>query len=218
MSEFLVRLVDDDPAVLDGHGLVLRVAGFDVAGYESAEAFLEKDDPRRPGCAVLDLRMGGMSGLECQAAMASRGIDLPVLFITGHGDMETAVYALKKGAADFLSKPVTAEKLVDSCRRLSEWHLALRAHRAQVDAAAALVETLTPRERDVAKLAAEGRPNKAAALELGVSEQAVKIHRSNVYAKLGVHSPVEVNALLTLAAEAAGNSGDGSLVTLRVLG
>lgn len=216
MTEPLIRLVDDEQSILDGESLILRLAGFDVAAYLSAEAFLARDDLSRPGCVVMDLRMTGMSGLECQRALRERGADLPVLFITGHGDMETAVYALKNGAADFVSKPVTAEKLTESCRRLCRWHEEIRRRAEEVGAARELLATLTPREHDVAKLVAEGLANKAAAQQLCVSEQAVKIHRSNVYAKLGVRTAVDIAALLKLAADGDSDSEAG-FKTLRVL-
>lgn len=197
--EPLVRIVDDDASLREALGLVLTVGRLDWAGYESAEAFLERDDLRRPGVVVLDLRMTGMSGLACQAKLAERASDLPVLFLTGHGDATAAVRALKAGAVDFLQKPVGTEKLLSACRRLTAWHLALRAENEEREHARTLLATLTPREREAADYTARGWPNRTIAEEMGVSEQAVKIHRSNIYRKLGVKGPVDVAELMRKA-------------------
>lgn len=212
----LIRLVDDDASLREALGLVLTVGGIDWTGFESAEALLTRDDFRRPGVIVLDLRMDGMSGLACQAELLRRGVDQPVLFLTGHGDASAAVHALKQGAVDFLQKPIEAEAFLDVCRRLTAWHLALRDEAQARAHAATLLATLSPRETEAARWSAKGLPNRAIADAMGISEQAVKLHRSAIYRKLGVKSPVEVAELLRLAepdptAEAVG------IRTLRVL-
>lgn len=192
----LIRLVDDDADLRGALLFALRMAGFDAAGYESAEDFLSHDDCRRPGCVVMDIRMGGMTGLECQAKMPDAGFDQPIIFLSGHGDVEMALLAVKRGAADFLTKPVRVEKLAESCRRLCAWHESERKAAAEKRLARERVESLTPRELDVAREAAKGLPNKAIANALGVSEQAVKIHRSSIYKKLDAKSAVDIKACL----------------------
>lgn len=210
----VVRLVDDDEELLAAFSFVLRVAGFDVVRYASAEAFLEGDAPERPGCVVLDVRMAGMNGLECQAELNRRGCDLPVLFMSGHGDVGIAMQAVKQGAADFLQKPVEAEDLVAACRRLCEWHEKEREKEREKAKELGKLATLTAREREVAELVAEGLPNKVIADELGVSEQGVKYHRANVCRKLGVRTAVEISRLLKACG--ASPAADG-LITVKVL-
>ncbi len=195
----LVRLVDDDASLRNGLLFALQMSGLSAVGYESAEDFLEKDDPSVPGCVVMDIRMGGMSGLECQTRMKAAGFDQPVVFLSGHGDVQMAIQAVKQGAADFLTKPVTAEKLADACRRLFEWNRDAREKRRLRDAARARIASLTPRERIVAVESTTGAANKAIAQSLGISEQGVKLHRSNIYAKLDVHSAVEIRRLFEVA-------------------
>lgn len=194
-----VRLVDDDASLRGGLVFALEMAGLHTVGYDSAEAFLTRDDPKVPGCVVMDIRMGGMSGLECQTRMRDAGFDQPVIFLSGHGDIEMALLAVKQGAADFFTKPVAAEKLAQACRRLFDWNLASRERRRKRDSARARLKTLTPREHEVALAATTGAPNKTIAASLGISEQAVKIHRSNIYAKLEVHSVVEVRQVFECA-------------------
>ena len=137
-----------------------------------------------------------MSGLECLDVMRREGLDMPVLFVTGHGDMTSAVAALKNGAADFIAKPVEAERLVEACTRLCALHEAERGRRAQAASVRTRLGRLTPREREVAELVAEGLANKIIADRLGVTEQAVKYHRMNICAKLEVRSAVEIARLL----------------------
>ncbi len=194
-----VRLVDDDNSLRSALIFALEMAGLHAVGYESAEAFLQRDDPKIPGCVVMDIRMEGISGLECQARMRRAGFDQPVIFLSGHGDIEMALQAVKQGAADFFTKPVPTEKLVDACRRLFDWNATARARRRIRDEARERIATLTPREREVAHEALTGAVNKTIAATLGISEQAVKIHRSNIYAKLGVHSVVEIQRVFESA-------------------
>lgn len=210
----LIRLVDDEPQLRKAQAFVLQLAGFDTREFESAEDFLEQDDHERPGCVVLDIRMGGMSGLQCQEEMNARGIRLPVLFLSGHGDIHMAVMALKRGAADFLQKPVPAEKLVEACRTLVDWDATSREKARERARAKQLLAKLSPREREVAQLVATGLPNKAVAERLGVSEQNIKIHRSNIYAKLALRSAVEIRSLLD---SAGADEKKNPLITLQVL-
>ena len=195
-----VHLVDDEPDVLDAHRFVLSVAGFRVSTFASAEAFLKNLDARDVGCVVMDLRMQGLSGLECLDIMWREGLDMPVLFVTGHGDMTSAVAALKNGAADFIAKPIQAEKLVEACTRLCAWHEKERSRMASVASIRSRLDRLTVREREVAGLVAEGLANKVIADRLGVTEQAVKYHRMNICSKLDVKSAVEIARLLDAGA------------------
>lgn len=134
MLPALIRLVDDDREFRTSQIFALRMAGLDAVGFESAERFLEDDDPLRPGCVVLDVRMDGMSGLDCLRKLRDAGRDIPVVFLSGHGDIDMALWAVKHGAADFLQKPVRTERLVESCRRLIAWHEAELAKKAQTSA------------------------------------------------------------------------------------
>ena len=188
-----VHLVDDEPDVLDAHR-------FRVSTFASAEAFLKNLDARDVGCVVMDLRMQGLSGLECLDIMRREGLDMPVLFVTGHGDMTSAVAALKNGAADFIAKPIQAEKLVEACTRLCAWHEKERSRMASVASIRSRLDRLTVRERQVAGLVAEGLANKVIADRLGVTEQAVKYHRMNICSKLDVKSAVEIARLLDAGA------------------
>lgn len=192
----LARIVDDEETVRNSESFTLRVAGIQTVVYESAEDFLEHDDMRHPGCVVLDVRMPGMSGLELQEEMTRRGIDLPILFISGHGDIPMAVAALKRGAHDFCEKPVAPDKFRAAVREMIEANVASR--RAAIESAGKreLYDPLTPREADILKLVAQNLLNREIAEKLGIQEHTVKIHRSNGCRKLGVRSALEVSSLL----------------------
>lgn len=192
----LARIVDDEESVRNSESFTLRVAGIQTVVYESAEDFLEHDDMRHPGCVVLDVRMPGMSGLELQEEMTRRGIDLPILFISGHGDIPMAVAALKRGAHDFCEKPVAPDKFRAAVREMIEANIASR--RAAIESAGKreLYDSLTPREADILKLVAQNLLNREIAEKLGIQEHTVKIHRSNGCRKLGVRSALEVSNLL----------------------
>lgn len=192
----LARIVDDEGTVRNSESFTLRVAGIQTVVYESAEDFLEHDDMRHPGCVVLDVRMPGMSGLELQEEMTRRGIDLPILFISGHGDIPMAVAALKRGAHDFCEKPVAPDKFRAAVREMIEANVASR--RAAIESAGKreLYDSLTPREADILKLVAQNLLNREIAEKLGIQEHTVKIHRSNGCRKLGVRSALEVSSLL----------------------
>lgn len=215
MLDPIVRLVDDDEGLLGGLSFVLKVAGFDVLTYTSAEDFLAKDDFARPGCIVMDVRMGGMSGLECQQELRRKGVTQPLLFMSGHGDIDMALRAVKNGAADFLQKPVEADYLAAACRKLVNWHVDfLRSNEAK-EKDRLQCDSLTDREREVAECVAKGLTNKAIADRFDISEQGVKFHRTNIYRKLGVHSAVEVEKKLSGQSDALPDSDD--FLTLRVL-
>jgi FixJ family two-component response regulator len=189
----IVFLVDDDPAVLEGLQRLLRGAGFTAQGYLSPERFLEHHDPQVPGCAVLDLSMGGdVNGLELQRILAARGDDRPVIFLTGQGDIPDSVRAMKAGAIDFLTKPVDGEVLLDAIRNALEQDRRRRETRDMNSDAEQRLGTLTERELEVLRHVIAGRLNKQIAAALGVAEKTVKVHRGRVMAKMGVRSVAEL--------------------------
>lgn len=192
----LVRIVDDDEGVRQSSAFLLGAAGYETACYESADDFLKHDDPARPGCLLLDARMPGMTGLELQDLLDSRGFRIPVIFVTGHGDVDMAVHVLKQGAADFLQKPVDGDRLIAvveaAVKRDLEWVEA--DERDNADRAA--FETLTAREKEVVKLVAEGLQNKEIAEKLNIAEKTVKVHRGSATRKLNVRNGVDIATLL----------------------
>ena len=196
MSQALAHIVDDDEAIRDALTWLFRTRQVACRAWESAEAFLEAWQPDWRGCIVLDIRMREMSGLECFEALREQGNSLPVIFITGHGDVPMAVGALKKGAFDFLEKPVDDNALVDRVIRA----LAADARRQASEASQATVATriaqLTPREHEVMRLVLAGKFNKVIADELNISMRTVEVHRSRVFEKMGVRSAVELAQLL----------------------
>ena len=193
----LVRIVDDEESVRRSASFTLRVAGFNAVTYESARDFLDRDDLRHPGCVVLDVRMPEMSGLELQQEMLRRGIDLPILFLTGHGDVGMAVSALKLGADDFCEKPIEPAKLREAVKRMTERNFAERRHAIRVEGMRAKYETLTDREKEILRRVALDQMNKQIAIDLDIQEHTVKIHRSNACKKLEVRSALEIHHFLT---------------------
>ena len=188
----IVRVVDDDDRVRESEAFVLRLDGWQVEEYESAQDFLERDNPERPGCLVLDIRMPGMSGLELQHELIRRGRTIPILFLTGHGDIDTAVMTLKLGAADFVRKPMEPEALQAAVRRLVEWHTALAGVIGRKAKLRGMFESLTAKEKEICRLVAQGALNKQIDFELGISEKTVKTHRGSLTRKLGQRSAVEI--------------------------
>ena len=197
----LVRIVDDDAKVRKSEAFVLSIEGWDIAAYETAEAFLEGDDPTRPGCIVLDVRMPGMSGLELQAELIRLGRTTPVLFLSGHGDIGMAVLALKRGASDFLQKPIIPEKLQAAVARLVRWHQQICRSLEERQRTLELVSALTPRELEVARLAAKGLSSREIAQVLGSAEQTVKQQRSTALHKLDARGPMELADIFRIADE-----------------
>lgn len=188
----LIRIVDDDASVRDALVYMLEQEGFDTVAYASAEEFLVNDMPSRPGVVVLDVRMAGMSGLDLQDEMIARRIETPIIFLTGHGDVDMAVKALRKGAYHFLQKPVDTDELVRTIRECLE---KTRRGRAAEEAREAL-DLLTPRERQIAKLLLQGVPNHGIAERLNLSVRTVENHRTSLYRKLRVNSYGELKSLL----------------------
>jgi len=184
----VVHLVDDEEAVRNSAGFLLRTSGYLVHNYASGVEFLKVVRSSEVGCVLLDVRMPDMDGLQVQAEMAARGVNMPVVVFTGHGDISVAVQAMKAGAVDFLEKPFEKAALLDAIARSFA-----RIERADVRAneeAEALVRVaaLTPREHDVLQGLAQGYPNKTIAFALGVSSRTVEVHRASLMTKLGVHS------------------------------
>ena len=180
----LVRIIDDDAEVCDSLSLLLECAGYEAEAFPSAEAFLKKADVARPGCILSDIRMPGMSGLELQAELGRRGIGLPLIFVTGHGDIEMAADAILAGAFDFLVKPVKEERLFAALTRALEGGRAKRG-----DGVRERIALLSERERKVLGFMLEGLGTAAVAERLGISERTVQGHRWRVYQKLGLNSP-----------------------------
>ena len=192
----VVRIVDDEETVRKSVAFVLRLIGLDVRLYESAEQFLEFDDSQRPGCVVLDIRMPGMNGMQLHKRLLDEGNDLPVLFLTGHGDIDMAVTALKRGAGDFLQKPSDPEKLQTVVRRLVDENINARKRKADIAQKRRKYDLLTQREKDVVNLVCQGELNKVIADKLGITLFTVKIHRANACRKLECRSAVEISDLL----------------------
>jgi two-component system response regulator FixJ len=183
-----IHLVDDEESVRRSTSFMLRTSGYDVDTYGSGVDFLGKVGDAKPGCILLDVRMPEMDGIEVQAELAKRGVKLPVIVLTGHGDVGTAVAAMKGGAIDFLEKPFEKDALVEALERgferLEEGDAAL-ASRAEAERRIAL---LSPREQDVLRGLARGYPNKTIAYDLGISPRTVEVHRANAMAKLEARS------------------------------
>lgn len=187
-----VYLVDDEPAVLKSLSRLLRSEGFAVAAFGSPAELLERLDPSARGCFVLDLAMPGLDGLELQRTLSTRGSELPILFLTGRGDIPRSVAAMKSGALDFLTKPVDAERLLEAIRAALERDRARRRARAEVAEIRRRLESLTPREREVLEGVVAGLLNKQIAASLGTALKTVKIHRGRMMEKMGAKSVADL--------------------------
>lgn len=183
-----VYVVDDDDAVRSSLRLLLKSVGIPAVSFGSARDFLAAYDPDVPGCLVLDVRMPGMSGLELQEELNHRGAIIPVIFITGHGDIPMAVEAMQHGAFDFLQKPFRDQDLIDRVQRALAADTRNRAALDEGHQIAERFESLTPREREVLALVTQGKANKVMAGDLGVSQRTVEIHRARVMEKMGANS------------------------------
>jgi FixJ family two-component response regulator len=179
-----VFVVDDDEPVRDAIGLLLDTVDIPHECYESATAFLSNYPGQRTGCLVLDIRMPGMSGLELQDHLIADTDPLPIIFITGHGDIPMAVEAMKKGAIDFIRKPFRDQELLDRIQEALSRDAENREHYADLEAVRQRATSLTPREREVFERVAEGQANKVVAIDLEISERTVEIHRSQVMQKM----------------------------------
>ena len=191
-----VYIVDDDEAVRDSIGMLLETVDIPYVTYPDAQSFLAQVDPSQVNCLVLDIRMPGMSGLELQEKLAAMEVDVPIVFITGHGDIPMAVEAMRRGAVDFLRKPFRDQELLDRIQEALSRDAQNRGQAADVESLKARVAELTPREQEVFKRVASGQANKVIAIELGISERTVEIHRSNVMQKTSSRSLADVVRLL----------------------
>ena len=187
-----VFVVDDEESVRKALARLLRAAGFNVAAFASPREFLESYDPHAPGCLILDVAMPGLNGLELQQQLADRGAGLPIIFLTGRADVPMSVQAMKKGALDFLTKPVNDENLLAAVRGAIQRDYADRQARAELGDIKQRLETLTPREREVLVHVVSGKLNKQTAAELGTVEKTIKVHRARVMEKMMVQSVAEL--------------------------
>jgi len=183
-----VFIVDDDEAARDSLSFLMRSVGLDAATFDSAQAFLDAHQRGQPGCLLLDIRMPGMSGLDLQEHLVEAGVKLPLIFITGHGDVPMAVRALKAGAFDFIEKPFNDQVILDRVQAAIEHDAQRREHLEHKDEVAARIASLTPREKQVLDLVVQGRLNKVIASDLGVSPKTVEAHRAKVMEKLQARS------------------------------
>lgn len=196
INEPLVRIVDDEQTIRNSEIFIFKLIGLESVAYESAEEFLEKEKGVRPGCIVADLRMGQASGLEMMIRMKERNIDLPIVFLTGHGTVDSAVFALKQGAYDFLQKPVKPEKLQQIVKDMIALNKEQRAKKEQMQKKRDLYNGLTDREKQVLRCVANDLMNKQIACDLSIAEHTVKIHRANALRKLGIRTSIETHDFL----------------------
>jgi two-component system response regulator FixJ len=199
----LIHLVDDDEAIRRSAGFMLKTSGFRVRTYESGDELVKNSSSLDPGCVLLDIRMPGMDGLEVQQALKEKGVSLPIIIMTGHGDVTLAVQAMKAGAVDFIEKPFEKATLLGAIERAFDRlnrskHVKERGGDAQVR-----LQALTPREREVLDGLAQGLPNKTIAYDLGISPRTVEIHRANLMTKLEVKSLSEALRIAFAAQDAA---------------
>lgn len=194
-QDALIRIVDDESDVCEALSLMLDIEGWRTIIYPRAHDFLVKDDPRVPGCLLLDVRMPEMTGLELQEEMRKRNLKLPVVFITGHADIDVAITTLKKGALDFLLKPVEDQKLLDAIEHAVRVDRQRRAGVTGGDALREGVMKLSDRERQILQLFLAGNNDRVVAARLGLSERTVQGHRAKIYAKFNIHTAKELDAL-----------------------
>ncbi len=198
----IVYVVDDDDGVRNSLRLLAKSVGLNATAFAGAPQVLAGYDPQQPGCLVLDVRMPGMSGLELQQLLNLRGAVIPVIFITGHGDVPMAVESMQQGAFDFLQKPFRDQELIDRIQRALQSDRARRNELAQRSRIRERYDSLTPREQEVLALVSAGKANKVMAADLGLSQRTVEIHRARVMQKMGAGSLAQlVRMVLDLEAD-----------------
>lgn len=195
-KDCVVRVVDDDENVRNSWKFLIEGVGWTVKTYPDAVSFLRCDDPLVPGCVLLDVRMPHMSGVELQRELIRRRNYLPVIFVSAHGDIDMAVKAVKDGASDFLPKPVKAERLLDAIDRAVGQDQKVRGEKDETFRMRSLFGRLTPREKSIARMIAQGRLNKQMAFDLEISEKTVQAHRSSMCKKLKVRNAADVTKFL----------------------
>jgi FixJ family two-component response regulator len=196
----IVHVVDDDAAFRTAIARLLGASGYQVALYGSASELLERIPGGAPGCILLDVKMSGLNGPQLQERLGELGHKLPIVFLTGHGDVPTSVRAIKAGAEDFLTKPVPKKELLAAIERALDHYAEIRDHDSRIAALRALISRLTPREREVFALVVRGKLNKQIAHELNIAERTIKAHRQQVMEKCEVQTLAE----LVLIAERLG--------------
>ena len=196
MNQPQAHIVDDDEAIRDALAWLLKSRGLPCTTYDSAETFLAAWTPEMSGCIVLDMRMTGMSGLDCFDQLHAQASTLPVIFLTGHGDVPLAVATLKKGAFDFFEKPLNDNDLASRIEQAMALHADQRATITAVDSVKSRISSLTTREKQVMELVLASKLNKVIADELNISMRTVEVHRANLFDKMGVKSAVELANLL----------------------
>jgi FixJ family two-component response regulator len=188
-----IHIVDDDASFRAALERRLKKVGYEVAIYPSGQQLLDRlPDASEPGCILLDVRIPGLSGPELQVRLIELGSTLPIIFLTGYGDVRTTVRAIKAGAEDFLTKPVTSEQLLGAIERAIAHHQSVRGDRQKLDSHRAQLDTLTPREHQVFELVVQGKINKQIAGQLGATERTIKAHRHKVMEKMSVQSLAEL--------------------------
>ena len=195
----LIRIVDDDQELLVSQKMLLETLGWEVVTYSSGVDFLRMDALKRPGCVVLDVRMPGMTGLEVQEQLEQKGIEhIAVIFLSAHGDMPMAVHTMRHGAVDFISKPADPRYLLERVAQSVTKSIEKSEREAEIQNLKELAQGLSPRERDVARLIAQGLRNKEIARELGIEETTVKMHRGNAMLKLRAKTSAELIRIFTI--------------------
>ncbi len=194
-KDLIVYIIDDDDAIRDSMEMLMRSVALTAETYPSAQAFLDTHDPMKAGCLLVDVRMPGMSGLELQQLLAEQGNRLPVIIMTGHGDIDMAVQAMKAGAVDFIEKPFDAEALLASINAC----LQRRTEAKGIQAQAQRLAQLTQREREVFECLADGKPNKMIGADLDISARTVEVHRARIMEKLGAKSLADIVRISLLA-------------------
>ena len=205
----VVHVVDDDESFRTSTARLLRALGYEVMVYESAQALLEQlPDDGGASCVLLDVQIPGVSGPELQSRLVELGSALPIVFITGHGDIPMTVQAIKAGAEDFLTKPVPKDKLIDAIERAVSRHRIVREQYLRLQSQRSLIAKLTPRERQVFERVVRGKINKQIAFELGATERTIKAHRQRVMEKVGVQTLAELVSLAERAGILTHKAGD----------
>lgn len=207
MKEYRIYIVDDDEALCEALSYLLRSENLRAECFQSAQQFLDGFDPRQPAVLILDVRMRGMDGLALQQRLADRGSRVPIIILTGHGDVPMAVKAMKNGAADFLQKPVSDQALFKSVYHAIAFDRQNRESDGKVRDIHDKIETLTKRENEVMSMVVEGMPNKQIAETLGISEKTVEVHRKHVMNKMSAGSSIDlVSTILWYREHKQGNA------------